>query len=254
VEIRRISTIEEYKKVEEIQRIAWGMEEECPVPVPILVAINNNGGLVEGAFIDGEMVGFTLGFPANKGNYRYFYSHMAGVLPDYRNYNVGYHLKIHQFQSAFSMGYSEVRWTFDPMKTRNAYFNTHKLGSFAYEYKINYYGIMGSKENKGIESDRIEAHKFKDKSPIRNYNFNIAAELHNSAEPWEKYSIDGDVLGFEVLEEIDQSNLELVKKWRYALRKVILELEGKNYVMIDVVRESPKAFLIFALKEKSGLI
>jgi len=81
VEIRRISTIEEYKKVEEIQRIAWGMEEECPVPVPILVAINNNGGLVEGAFIDGEMVGFTLGFPANKGNYRYFYSHMAGVFP-----------------------------------------------------------------------------------------------------------------------------------------------------------------------------
>ncbi len=254
MEIRKVSTIDEYKKVEEIQRIAWGMEEECPVPVPILVAINNNGGLVEGAFIDGEMVGFTIGFPAYKDNYRYFYSHMAGVLPDYRNYNVGYQLKSHQFQSAFSMGYNEVRWTFDPMKTRNAYFNTHKLGSFAYEYKINYYGIMGSRENKGIESDRIEAHKFKDKTPIRTYKFDLAAELHGSVEPWDNYNIDGDILGFEVLEEIDPSNLELVKKWRYALRKAILDLEHKNYVMIDVVRESPRAYLIFARKEKSGLI
>ncbi len=253
MEIRKVSSIDEYKKIEDIQRIAWGMEEECPVPVPILVAINNNGGLVEGAFIEGELVGFTLGFPAVQNDYRYFYSHMAGVLPEYRNKDVGYFLKIHQFESAFSMGYREVRWTFDPMKTRNSYFNTHKLNAFAYDYKINYYGYMGSKENKGIESDRIEAHKFKDKSPIKNYEFTVAATMNKNGEPWDDLKIEDDIIGIEVHEELDQSKIELVKKWRYALRSAITALEKNNYVMIDVKRESPKAYLIFATEEKSGL-
>lgn len=254
MEIRRVKTVDEYKRVEEIQKEIWGMEGEYPVPVTILVAINNNGGLVEVALEDNKIIGFSLAFPGKKGDYEYLYSHMAGVLNEYRNSNVGYMIKMHQFEVAKSLGYNEVRWTFDPLKIRNSYFNTHKLKAFAYDYKINYYGFMESKENKGIESDRIEAHKFMDREPVSTNNFAVIARVSEGKYPYKEIAnIEDDFIGFEVLEEIPRDDIELLTKWRLKTREIFLELEERDYVMVDVKRETPLAYLVFSKKEKSGL-
>ncbi len=254
MEIRRVKSIDEYKRVEDMQREIWGMEGEYPVPVTILVAINNNGGLVEIA-LDGEKaVGFSLAFPGRKDDYKYLYSHMAGVIEDYRNSNIGYEIKMHQFKVARELGYNEVRWTFDPLKVRNSYFNTHKLKAFAYDYKLNYYGHMDSRENRGVESDRIEAHKFLDRIPVSNNQFTVLGKIKEGNRPYDYLSEPSDdFVGLEVPEEIPRDDLKILRKWREKTREAFMKLEEKKYVMVDVKRESPSAYLIFAKREKSGL-
>jgi predicted GNAT superfamily acetyltransferase len=253
VEIRRVKTVEEYKAVEDIQRVIWGMVGEQPAPVTLLTAINTNGGLVEIAKEDNVIIGFSLAFPGTDGNYRYLYSHMAGVLKEYRDRNIGYQIKIHQFEEARKMGYTEVRWTFDPMKTRNSFFNVHKLGAYAYDYKINYYGIMESEENQGVESDRIEAHKFLNKEIVRSDDYKILAKVTNYPYPWKETDFSGDCIGIEVPSDIGNSDVDLKRKWRNALRSAIINLEKKKYVMNDVIKNEKSVYLIFTLKEKVGL-
>ncbi|MGC8561861.1 MAG: GNAT family N-acetyltransferase [Thermoplasmata archaeon] len=253
MEIRRAKTVEEYKVVENIQRDIWGMIDEPPVPLPILVAINSNGGLVEIAKEGNKIIGFSLAFPGSNGNYRYLYSHMAGVLQEYRNKNVGYNIKMHQFEQARKMGYTEVRWTFDPMKARNAFFNVNKLGAYAYDYKINYYGIMGSKENQGVESDRIEAHKFLDREKIVTPNFEILARITDFPKPWQNFKIKGESVAIEVPGELGSNDLELAKSWRVTLRRAIMLLEENGYVMNNVIKEEKSALFVFTLREKLGI-
>jgi|YelNatPaOPRAMG01_1025707.scaffolds.fasta_scaffold00647_15 predicted GNAT superfamily acetyltransferase len=253
VEIRRVKTVEEYKAVENIQRVIWGMIGESPAPVTLLTAINTNGGLVEIAKEGDKIIGFSLAFPGAEGNYRYLYSHMAGVLKEYRDRNIGYEIKRHQFEEARKMGYTEVRWTFDPMKTRNSFFNVHKLGAYAYGYRINYYGIMESEENQGVESDRIEAHKFLNREIVRSPHYEVAAKITDYPNPWEKIDFSGDSIGIEVPSDIGNSDIDLKRKWRNALRSAIISLEEKKYVMNDVVKNQRSVYLIFTLKEKVGL-
>jgi predicted GNAT superfamily acetyltransferase len=253
VELRRARSIDEYKAVESIQRVIWGMVDEPPVPLPILVAMNSNGGLVEIAKDNEKVVGFSLAFPGNHGGERYLYSHMAGVLEEYRNKNIGYEIKMHQFAEARKMGYTEVRWTFDPMKARNAFFNVHKLGAYAYDYKINYYGIMGSLENEGVESDRIEAHKFLDREKFTSDRYEIGAQILNYPKPWDSIEINGESIAVEVPTDLGRNDLDLAKEWRLSLRKAITTLEAKNYVMNDVLKRERTVLMIFTQKKRVGL-
>lgn len=254
MEIRRAESIEEYQRIESIQREIWGMAGESPVPVTILVAINNNGGLVEVAREDDQIIGFSLGFPGSEGDCRFLYSHMAGIIAEYRNRDAGYQIKTHQFEAARKMGYNEVRWTFDPMKARNCYFNVHKLKAFAYDFKINYYGHMDSDENRGVDSDRIEAHKFLDRSPIIRKDYTIVGKITNYPSQWEKIEDGGDCIALEIPSEIDNSDLTLARKWRLALRNGIVKMGKGNFVMTDVVRDDRTVLLVFTLKEKSGIL
>lgn len=253
VELRRAKNVDDYARVESIQRVIWGLSGEPPVPVPILVAMNNNGGLVEIAEEDGRIIGFSLAFPGREGDNKFLYSHMAGVMEEYRNMSIGYQIKMHQFEVAKNMGYNEVRWTFDMMKARNSYFNVHKLKAFAFDFKINYYGIMGSKENAGVESDRIEAHKFLYKNPITDLNFEYAGKITDFPNPWDDVAIGNERLGIEIPWEIDNSDHGLAGRWRLKLRDATLKLEKNNYVMTDVTRNKKVVTLIFSKREKSGL-
>ena len=253
MEIRRATTVEDYKTVESIQRVIWGMVGESPAPVTLLTAINNNGGLVEVAKEDEKVIGFSLAFPGADGSYRYLYSHMAGVLKEYRDKNIGYEIKMHQFEVAKSMGYSEVRWTFDPMKARNSFFNVHKLGAYAFDYKLNYYGVMESKENAGVESDRIEAHKFLDRKKVPVKNYDVVARITEYPSPWQGVDIGGESLALELPLNLGSDDIELAKKWRFSLRNAIISLEKKRYVMHDVVKNDRSVHLIFTVREKLGL-
>ena len=56
--------------------------------------------------------------------------------------SVGFALKLHQRAWALLRGVSEIAWTFDPLVSRNAYFNLVKLAARAGEYLPNFYGAM----------------------------------------------------------------------------------------------------------------
>jgi predicted GNAT superfamily acetyltransferase len=67
-------------------------------------------------------------------------------------------LKLAQYEESRRKGYEFIEWTFDPLESRNAYFNLRKLGCTAEEYEVNIYGITSSPLHGGMPTDRLIAH------------------------------------------------------------------------------------------------
>ena len=68
------------------------------------------------------------------------HSHMVAAVPDRRHAGVGYALKLAQRASTLEQGIEMMRWTFDPMVARNAWFNLGKLGALADRFDPDFYG------------------------------------------------------------------------------------------------------------------
>jgi predicted GNAT superfamily acetyltransferase len=92
-----------------------------------------------------------------------FYSHMTAVRSDYQSHGFGAKLKWAQRSKALELGIKYIKWTFEPIKARNAYFNLEKLGAIVREYQENFYGIdyataeETAGKKMGLASDRLFA-------------------------------------------------------------------------------------------------
>lgn len=157
IQIGPIDTHEDYKAVEDLQRQVWGLEEAEIVPLHLLLTAAKNGGVLLGAYDGDQMVGFVFGFPAltAEGTLKHC-SHMAGVLPAYRGQQVGYRLKLAQRAQVQAQGIGLITWTFDPLESRNAALNLHKLGATSRTYLPDLYGPMRDALNAGLASDRLQ--------------------------------------------------------------------------------------------------
>ncbi len=154
--VRRIDKIKEFEKCVEIQRKAWGFETDLDVvPVAIFVLAREFGGLVLGAFDGDEMVGFSLAFPLREEKEFVLHSHMTAVVPEYQGRGIGYMLKMKQREEARRLGYRTITWTYDPLQSRNAYFNLRKLGAEAVRFYPNFYGSLASETNRGFPTHRF---------------------------------------------------------------------------------------------------
>src|SRR5215471_13620977 len=161
IEIRPVKTEDEYHAVEQLQREIWGMQDVEIVAFETLMTTHKNGGVMLGAFdvVEGEerMVGFVFGFVGLTSDGRVKHcSHIAGALPSYRDRGVGYALKLKQRGIVLAQGIDLITWTFDPLESRNARFNFHKLGATCNIYLRNLYGAMRDKLNAGLPSDRFQ--------------------------------------------------------------------------------------------------
>jgi len=155
IRLQRLETPEECREVEEVQRAAWGFSTDGPVPAAIQRAIAHNGGLLLGAFDGTRLVGFALGFLGRDGPKLYHYSHMTAVRPEAQNRHVGFALKAFQRQEVLRQELTEVRWTFDPLQSKNALLNVRRLGGLPDRYYPRYYGVMADAINEGLETDRF---------------------------------------------------------------------------------------------------
>jgi predicted GNAT superfamily acetyltransferase len=157
IQIGPIHTHAGYKAVEHLQRQIWGLEDAEVVPLHLLLTAATNGGVLLAAFDGDQMVGFVFGFPGltPDGTLKHC-SHMAGVLPAYRSQQVGYRLKLAQRERVRAQGIGLVTWTFDPLESRNAALNLHKLGATSRKYLPDLYGPMHDALNAGLASDRLQ--------------------------------------------------------------------------------------------------
>lgn len=162
IEIRECLTFEAMADCVELQREVFTLPEAELSPVRHLVVTKNAGGFTLGAFDGAKLAGFVLSVPALIGGQRAFYSHIAGVREDYQGLGIGAQLKWAQRERALADGVKFIKWTFEPVKARNAYFNLEKLGVVIREYKPNFYGtdystaaLTGKKI--GLASDRLFA-------------------------------------------------------------------------------------------------
>src|SRR5262249_35181603 len=86
----------------------------------------------------------------------YIYSHMAAVLPELQNAGIGAKLKLAQRDHALARGVWPIKWTFDPLQSRNAKLNIIKLGGVVRKYLVNYYGNLSTSAlHRGLDTDRL---------------------------------------------------------------------------------------------------
>jgi predicted GNAT superfamily acetyltransferase len=273
LEIRRVQSQDEYWGVENIQREAWGFPDIGIVPDNMLMAVQHNGGLVLGAFerpSDDQperMIGFALGFLGceDDGPLRHW-SHMVAVLPEFQSRNVGYRLKLAQRDHVLSQSIEHVLWTFDPLESRNAYLNFHKLGAVCATYRRDVYGRMRDDLNISLPSDRFEvdwhvaSHHVAERLdrsdnssdlpemlgagvPVLN---DAAGGFRLPADPVD-WSSAGRCVMIQIparFQELKAGNLELARAWRHQTRGLFEEAFALGYVVVDLLHEDGRSFYV----------
>jgi predicted GNAT superfamily acetyltransferase len=156
VEIRPIRTIEEYTECVRLQEHTWGEGFSERVPVAILKVSQILGGVSAGAFDEsGEMVGFVFGLTGVMGGVNVHWSDMLAVRPDFQSSGLGLRLKAYQRERMLEMGIDTIRWTFDPLESKNAHVNLNKLGVIVDRYVVDMYGQTDSPLHAGLGTDRF---------------------------------------------------------------------------------------------------
>lgn len=148
----------DYKSAVDIQREVWKFDDIDIIPPSMLLASDRSGGISLGAYNTiGEMVGFVSSFLGMEGGILIQHSHMLAVRQAYRNFGVGYRLKLAQRKESLKRKIRRITWTFDPVQPVNAYFNLGKLGARSNVYAENFYGESSSVLHRGLPTDRLLA-------------------------------------------------------------------------------------------------
>jgi predicted GNAT superfamily acetyltransferase len=234
VVVRELTAIDDFVGVCRLFQDIWRTDPRNPlVTTELLRALTKAGNYLSGAFDGDRMVGACVGFfgaPADG----IMHSHIAGVAPVAAGRSVGFALKLHQRAWARRRGVTAIAWTFDPLVSRNAYFNLVKLGATATEYLPNFYGGMRDGVNSGDDTDRLLVHWYLDApevvaasagTPHRTRHRGAGIALGRSADglprPGES---DGETLLVAVppdVEALRAADPGHAKEWRVAVRDVL---------------------------------
>jgi predicted GNAT superfamily acetyltransferase len=172
IQIRECTTIEEFDSCVALQKEAFGLPDLEISPRRHLIVSRQAGGWTLAAFAGERMVGFVHHLAAVRPNNEvYGYSHMMAVAKDYQNKGIGAQLKWAQREKALAEGRSFIKWTWDPMQSRNAHFNLNRLGVIVDSFLDNFYGTdyfadptQTEEGLPGLQSDRLVA-RWELKSP-----------------------------------------------------------------------------------------
>jgi predicted GNAT superfamily acetyltransferase len=155
--LRDLHDIDDYRKVVDLETQIWGYTDMVDVvTLPVFIITVKRGAILIGAFDEqGRMIGFVYSIVGMKNGKPMQWSHMAGVLPEYRNRGLGHQLKLAQRERAIAAGLDLIEWTFDPLQAANAHLNFAKLGVVCDEYAVNIYGESSSALHRGTPTDRF---------------------------------------------------------------------------------------------------
>jgi predicted GNAT superfamily acetyltransferase len=155
--LKDLHEIGEFRQVIDLEHRIWGYADLADVvTVPVFIITVKRGAILIGAFDDlNRMVGFVYSIAGMKNGKPMQWSHMAGVLPEYRNKGLGRDLKLAQRERALAAGFDLIEWTFDPLQAGNAHLNFTKLGVVCDEYAVNIYGDSSSALHRGTPTDRF---------------------------------------------------------------------------------------------------
>lgn len=256
--IRKLKTHSEFLAAERLQRTVWRFPWREVIPLNELVVAQRIGGHVIGAFEGRRLIGFSFGIPGLEARRPYFYSRMTGILPACQNSGAGRRLKAFQRQLVLEQGLDLIRWTFDPLQSRNAFFNIEKLGVVIDEYLPNLYGESESRFNRGLPTDRfvsrwwIRSRRVEDRlsgrspSPtIEEALFGLPAALDVAAAgTWlrphrVRSPLRDPRITVEIPANIDAlkaDDLRLALAWRGAIRRAFQSYFSRGYAVTGFAR------------------
>jgi len=262
IEVRPIVTATEYVALEELQREIWGAPELEVIPYHVLLTVQKNGGILLGAFSDTDhLVGFVFGFAGITSSGRLKHcSHVAGVTPKYQDQDIGYRLKLAQRQHALAQGIDLITWTFDPLESRNARFNFHKLGAICNRYFRNLYGEMRDELNAGLPSDRFEV-DWEIESERVNARLERAVSAALPSAPLVNPAMSGVLLrpaeetlplaGERILiqipahfQQLKAADRSLALAWRLHTRQLFEDAFAAGYTASDLLVENGQSFYL----------
>ena len=162
IEIREVFEVDEMQVCVDLQRSVFSTPDLENSPVRHLIVTRCAGGFTLAAFDGAKMVGFVLSVPGFVGEKRFFYSHMTAVDQNYQNSGIGAKLKWAQREKSLNLGVNYIKWTFQPVQARNAFFNLERLGATISNYTPNFYGTdystsIEQDSVRGVDSDRLFA-------------------------------------------------------------------------------------------------
>ncbi len=153
---RSVQTLDEYRACERLQAGVMGLADLEIIPYQILQSFAKSGGAVIGAFDDADLIGFVAGYTGLlEDGTPYHRSQRLAVAPEHRGQGVGEALKRAQADHVRRYGLRLMCWTFDPLLSRNAHLNLHKLGATSRRYIENAYAASSSRLNAGAPIDRL---------------------------------------------------------------------------------------------------
>ena len=241
VSVRELSDLGDLEQVVGLLADIWARSANPPVTLELLRAFTKAGNYVAGAFEGGTMVGACVGFfhaPSEDA----LHSHIAGVSRAATGRSIGFALKLHQRAWALGRGVCEVAWTFDPLVSRNAYFNLTKLGALPDEYLPNFYGPMADGINAGDDSDRLLV-RWRLRDPVvalacagDGVPASVADELANGAAVALSVAADGEPVAGRLdgtlslvavppdIERVRATGPAIAQRWRIAVRETLTGL------------------------------
>lgn len=266
--------------IEELQRAVWPGSETDVVPAHLMITAVHNGGLLIGAFANGQLIGFVFGFPGIEftpdGPRPKHCSHMMGIHPDQRDSGIGFALKRAQWQMVRHQGLDHITWTYDPLLSRNAYLNIAKLGAVCNTYRRSEYGDMRDGLNAGLPSDRFQVDWWintrrverrlgkRPRRPLRLENFS-KAELQPLYSPqlqsdrWlrppEHFSaLNGTLALAEIPPDfirLKDADFALARDWRFFTRELFETAFAEGYIVTDFVFDQARSFYVLAHGEST---
>jgi predicted GNAT superfamily acetyltransferase len=267
-------------QVEELQRAVWSGDETEIVPVHMLLAVAQGGGVVLGAFEGEVLVGMVFGFlgvdaahPERVAMTRLKHcSHMLAVHPESRLRNIGFRLKLAQREAIVRQGVRLATWTYDPLLSLNAHLNIRRLGAVCRTYVRDAYGPMRDRLNAGLASDRFDvewwvtSHRVNARLEGRRPPLDLAHFLEGGAqkvnpaglrsdgwpEPAESHEpFGGNLLLAEIppdFQALRSADLGLARAWREHSRGLFEQAFAQGYLVSDFVylrgETSPRAYYV----------
>jgi predicted GNAT superfamily acetyltransferase len=236
--IRELTELDDFRAAARLLDDIWRPGPEgTTAPIELQQALRTAGNYVAGAYEGERLVWAALAFfgpPAE----RTLHSHIAGVSATARG--LGFALKLHQRTWALERGAHTIAWTFDPLISRNAFFNLAKLGAGPVAYRPHFYGPMLDGRNAGDDSDRLLLHWDLTRPvggpPVAREGAVIG--LDQVAGRPVPGSTDGPVVLVAVppdFEKLRSADPPAAREWRHALREVLQSLlaEGARITGFD---------------------
>ena len=257
IEIRDLHSLDEYRAVVQLEEEIWGYTDRGDIiTVPVFIITVKRGGILIGAFDGDRMIGFAFSIVGMKDGRPTQWSHMMGVVPDYRRSGLGRALKLAQRDRAIAAGFDLMEWTFDPLQALNAHLNFTRLGVVCDEYVRNLYGESTSALHRGTPTDRFvvqwqlrEAHvdrriaQTEHGFTLRASDAAMAPIINETMEAgeWRRpgpadFTCEAPRLWVEVpvgFTEMQQQAPDLAIEWRQHTREIFETYFGRGYRAVD---------------------
>jgi predicted GNAT superfamily acetyltransferase len=269
-EIRDLETLADFERVLHLEKEVWGLDDADVTPITLALALKAAGSLWLGAFDASQLVGFALAFPSLERGRLGFHSHMLAVRNSHRGHNLGYELKLAQRKRALALGTAEMTWTFDPLRSRNAHLNFHRLGVICDNYRADFYGPQTSSSLHRNGTDRLWVtwHMADSRVEERLKGKNPRSEVMDALvhlEPLVRFNGDGrpaeggltqalarQRIAIEVpgdIDPIERDDPHRAREWRLATRAAFSEAIKAGFVVKEFCRsirgqQGPGAYLL----------